>query len=141
MLGATSVGANYFFFFRLKMYGFLYVAEDYGKGSRNSSCVKYKTDDRNTIYGCVKVFVKVTSCQCKVNCDHLGTYFALVNRFDSFVPFHTTNPNVPIISTLSCVPSNCIDCVTIHELECDCFKVYVDPSMFLSVPLNSYELE
>ena len=129
------------FFFGLKMYSFLYVAEDYGKGSRNSSCVKYKSNNRNDLYGCIKIFVKVTDCKCQVCCDHFGTFFALIKRYDCSVAFYTTNPVVPITSFLSCAPSETVDCVPIHNLECVCFKLCDDSSLFLSVPLNPYELE
>ncbi|KAK3923500.1 tRNA wybutosine-synthesizing protein 4, partial [Frankliniella fusca] len=138
---ACNVDAKYFFYFRLKKDGFLYVAEYYGKGTRNSSCVKYKSSGREFSYGCIKTFVKVAECMCDTFCNHPGTNVALINRFNCSIPFQTSSPMVEINSILSCVLTNDKELVLIEDLECVCFKISVDEYEYLSVPLNLYELE
>jgi hypothetical protein len=135
LCSTTSVNANYFFFFRLKKHGYYFVAEDYGKGSRNSSCVKFKSSSDEIGFGLVKIFVKVTGCNCDVLCNHDGTYNALVHKFKCSIPFRTTH-------LLLCEMTNDIQLIPIENLECVCFKICLDEELFyLSVPLNCYELE
>lgn len=141
LCSVTSVCSNYSFFFRLEKCRFLYVAEDYGKGSRDSSCVQYVSESGHMKYGSVKVFVKVSNCSCVNHCEHNPKYYALVQNFQCTLPFHTTGPNATISSIFSCAPNDDLDCVPISSLVAVCFKMKVDENLFLSVPLNPYELE
>ena len=96
-------GSNCSFFFRLKKEGLFYVAEDYRRGKRNSSCVKYMSEGNEVLFGSIKVFVKVTDCDCVKVCQHPGTFHVLIQRFHWDYPFMTSEPNVTIRSVLRCV--------------------------------------
>ena len=75
---AIDVGPELFFFFRLKNNRHLYVAEDYGRGCKNSSCVAYSSESGCLLFGCIKVFVKVKCCRVKDKCSHRFLYKALI---------------------------------------------------------------
>jgi hypothetical protein len=134
-------GTNYTFFNRLKQNRFFYVAEDYGRGSRDSACVMYQSDQDDVSFGAVKTFVKITECACAELCNHYGVYVALLQRFVIDFPFKVTEMNVSLTNILSCSLSGTVDIVPIQKIHCVCFRMTLGSDLFLSVPLNEYELE
>ena len=101
----------------------------------------YRNEIYNVFFGAIKVFVRITDCQCDDVCNDPAGYFALIKRFNYSYPFTIAQPRATIKSIVSCSISEDIDLVPIHLLQCVCFKMVVESSLFLSIPLNTQELE
>ncbi|XP_026289147.1 uncharacterized protein LOC113214096 isoform X2 [Frankliniella occidentalis] len=130
------------FFFRLKKDGFLYVAEEYGRGMKDSTNVLCKFSNGEKLFGSLKIFVKIPSCNCENNyCCHSSSCYALLQRYTIGYPFSIDFPAATISSIVKCVPTEDYCVVEVKDLNSVCFKMFVEPSMFLYVPVNYREIE
>lgn len=130
------------FFFRLKKDGFLYVAEEYVRGIRDSSNVVCKLSTGEKILGSIKIFVRITDCQCVSGvCDHPSWCYALVQRYVFYYPFKVENPPATIFSIVRCTSVADYSVVEISNLNGVCFKMCTDKATFLSLPVNYREME
>lgn len=102
--------------------------------------MKYKCDEK-VLFGVIKEFLLVTTCHCNDICEHSGMYYALIQQFSCSYPYKVGGFDVPIDFILSFSLTDKVDIVPIDCVQCVCFKMCLEEAMFLSVPLNVYELE
>jgi hypothetical protein len=125
-------------FHRLIQGKLLYVSSHYNRGKRVSSYVKYVLNN-STEVGNIVCFAAV-KCSCKEPCACLSRYVAIIKRMTTIVPFQTEN--VSVNHVLQCdVPDVCTDVVNISNLSTVMFSIVVSGILYLSEPLNSFELE
>ncbi|KAK3932572.1 PDZ domain-containing protein MAGIX [Frankliniella fusca] len=118
-------------FDRLYKDSLLYVSDSYRKTQRISSYVKYNCLDSLEI-GNIVTFVKITKAS--------PNYYAVLKRLQTSAAFHTDENPVRHIHQIH-FPHVCIDVVPLSCLKTVLFKVVVSDIIYVSEPLNSFELE
>lgn len=107
---------------------------------RDSSAIAYHVNNMER-FGYIKVFIRVTNCNCTKLCWCTAKFYALVQRVECHRAFKITELCMEIPWMLSCEITDSIDVISVECVKSVCFKIPVDSQMFLSLPPNSYELE
>ncbi|KAK3911570.1 Protein TIC 214 [Frankliniella fusca] len=116
-------------FERLYKDGILYVSDNYKKTQRVSSYIKYLFHNSLEI-GNIVTFIKLPAT---------SEYFALVKRLQYSAAFPTWNGPRHLYQIHS--PHLCIDVVPVCYLQTVLFKVQVSDTLYVSEPINNFELE
>ncbi|KAK3926279.1 Zinc finger protein 438 [Frankliniella fusca] len=132
-------------FHRLLKDRLLYVSSNYKQGARNSSYCKYKAED-GWKYGNVQCFVKV-SCTCaeKCSCSYQSPKYLTIIKPVPVVQFQTESITFNHIFKFD--PTHVqdeffnVDVVNIYDLHTVMYKIDCSGIMYLSEPLNHFELE
>ncbi|XP_034245545.1 uncharacterized protein LOC117647758 [Thrips palmi] len=118
-------------FQRLYKNKILYTSSKYDRGMRKSAHVKYCNN--NTLeLGEIVTFVKLVQEQ--------PQYYAVVNRLQTSYPFQTDAFKITHVHQVH-LPHVGIDIVPVSKLEIVVCKIDVSPIVYVSEPLNNFELE
>ncbi|KAJ1528946.1 hypothetical protein ONE63_007314 [Megalurothrips usitatus] len=120
-------------FNRLYMDKMLYVSSTYSRGKRISSYVKYSVGNSLEI-GNIVHFVRFSPG------SENPQYFAVVQRLQTSLPFQTNNVTISHVHQIH-YPYVAIDVIPIIKLHTVLFKTDVSDAVYVSEPLNHFELE
>lgn len=126
-------------FHHLKVEKLLYVSASYTRGKRVSSFVKYLKDG-SPEYGNIETFVQVDTCRCSQPCSCKLKHLAVIRRLQPTVAFQSNT--VTVNHVIQChLPNIGVDIVGFKSLLFPVYKSMVSDNIYLSVPLNQFELE
>lgn len=131
-------------YYRLLKSNLLYLSEEYKVDLKcNSYFVKYEYK-KSTCFGKILYFIKISHCNCKSDkCLCKGNHVAVVNQIMVNNPFVTgdTNHQLQIEHIYRGIISDNIAVIRVSELKTPCVVVYNNETLYLSTPVNAYELE
>ncbi|KAK3920363.1 Halomucin [Frankliniella fusca] len=131
------------YFHRLKKKGIIYCSEQYVRSNRKVSCFA-EIFSNGTPYLCkILTFLKWSACNfaCPQQCQECPKMFLCMVREYERIPWELVDHNISIgyLNKVTC--SRNIKLFLIEEIRSVCVYIVVGENEYLSVPVNSLEIE